>query len=135
MAAVTNIANGSGSALDGAKVLRERPDLMDGSLPLSIGKGKQAAALARLGDEPFKMVVNDVIPEHYGAVVGELIPNDPARQEAAIKAIARFEPKNADEAAVLTQRVAQAELAKAEEARSRPCLATSRRRNPPPAKK
>lgn len=115
IAAVTNIANGSGSALDGAKVLRARPDLMDGSLPLSVGKGKQAAALARLGDEPFKMVVNEVIPEHYGAVVGELIPNDPARQEAAIKAIARFEPKNADEAAVLTQRVAQAELAKAEE--------------------
>jgi hypothetical protein len=114
MAAVTNIANGSGSALDGAKVLRERPDLMDGSLPLSTGKGKQAAALARLGDEPFRMVLNDVVPEHYGAVVGELIPNDPARQEAAIKAIARFEPKNADEAAVLTQRVAQAELAKAE---------------------
>lgn len=115
MAAVTNIANGSGSALDGAKVLRARPDLMDGSLPLSVGKGKQAAALARLGDEPFKMVVNEVVPEHYGAVVGDLIPNDPARQTAALKAIARFEPKNADEAAVLTQRVAQAELAKAEE--------------------
>ena len=114
IAAVTNIANGSGSALDGAKVLRARPDLMDGSLPLSVGKGKQAAALARLGDEPFRMVVNDVVPENYGAVVGELIPNDPARQEAALKAIARFEPKNTDEAAVLTQRVAQAELAKAE---------------------
>ena len=114
MAAVTNIANGSGSAIDGAKVLRARPDLMDGSLPLSAGKGKQAAALARLGDEPFRMVLNDVIPEHYGAVVGELIPNDPARQEAAVKAIARFEPKNSDEAAALTQRVAQAELAKSE---------------------
>jgi hypothetical protein len=36
VAAVTNIANGSGSALDGAKVLRARPDLMDGSLPLSV---------------------------------------------------------------------------------------------------
>ena len=117
VAAVTNIANGSGSALDGAKVLRARPDLMDGSLPLSVGKGKQAAALARLGDEPFRMVVNDVVPEHYGAVVGELIPHDPVRQEAALKAIARFEPKNADEAAVLTQRVAQAELQKQESGR------------------
>jgi hypothetical protein len=115
IAAVTNIANGSGSALDGAKVLRERPDLLDESLPLSAGKGKQAAALARLGDEPFRMVVNQVVPEHYGAVVGDLIPSDPDRQVAALKAIARFEPKNADEAAVLTQRVAQAELAKREE--------------------
>lgn len=115
LAAATNIANGSGSALDGAKILRSHPELMDGSIPLSAGKGKQAVALARLGDEPFKMVVNEVVPEHYGAVVGDLIPNDAARQEAAMKAIARFEPKNVDEAAVLTQRVAQAELAKAEE--------------------
>lgn len=115
IAAVTNIANGSGSALDGAKVLRARPDLLDESLPLTAGKGQQAAALARLGDEPFRMVVNEVIPENYGAIVGELIPNDPARQTAAVKAIARFEPRSAEEAAVLTQRVAAAELAKREE--------------------
>lgn len=115
IAAVTNIANGSGSALDGAKVLRARPDLMDESLPLTHGKGQQAAALARLGDEPFRMVVNEVIPEHYGAIVGELIPTDHARQTAAVNAIARFEPRSAEEATVLTQRVAAAELAKREE--------------------
>lgn len=115
IAAVKNIAEGSGSALDGAKVLRSNPELMDGSLPLSAGKSRQAFNLSRLGDEPFRMVVNDVVPEHYGAIVGERIPNDPARQEAAIKAIARFEPRNESEAAVLVQRVAQAELAKAEE--------------------
>lgn len=115
IAAVTNIANGSGSALDGAKVLRARPDLMDASLPLTAGKGQQAAALARLGDEAFRMVVNDVVPEHFGAVVAEIIPTDHARQVAALKAIAKFEPRNAEEAAVLTQRVAAAELAKREE--------------------
>ena len=115
IAAVKNIAEGSGSALDGAKVLRSNPELMDGSLPLSAGKSRQAFNLSRLGDEPFRMVINDVVPENYGAVVGERIPNDPARQEAAIKAIARFEPRNEAEAAVLVQRVAQAELAKAEE--------------------
>jgi len=115
LAAVTNIANGSGSALDGAKVLRVRPDLMDESLPLSTGKGQQAAALARLGDEAFRMVVNEVVPEHFGAVVGELLPTDHARQAAALKAIAKFEPRNVEEATVLTQRVAAAELAKKEE--------------------
>jgi hypothetical protein len=115
IAAVKNIAEGSGSALDGAKVLRSRPDLMDGSLPLSEGKSRQAYALSRLSDEPFRMVVNDVVPENYGAIVGERIPNDPARQEAAIKALARFEPRNETEASVLVQRVAQAELEKAQE--------------------
>ena len=117
IAAVTNIANGSGTALDGAKVLRARPDLMDGSLPLTAGKGQQAANLAALGDEPFRMVVNDVVPEHYGAIVGQLIPKDEARQIAAIKAIARFEPRSVEEAAALVQRVAQAEIEKAEEGR------------------
>ena len=115
IAAVKNIAEGSGSAIDGAKVLRTRPDLMDGSLPLSAGKSRQAANLSKLGDEPFRMVLNDVVPENYGAIVGERIPNDPARQEAAIKALARFEPRNENEAAVLVQRVAQAELEKAQE--------------------
>lgn len=117
IAAATNIANGSGSALDGAKILRAYPDLMDGSLPLSVGKGQQAAALAKLADEPFRMVVNDVVPEHFGALVGQLIPGDEARQVAAIKAMARFEPKNADEASALIQHVAQTELAKAEAGR------------------
>ena len=115
IAAVTNISEGSGSALDGAKVLRSRPDLMDGSLPLSEGKARQAANLAKLGDEPFRMVVNEVVPEHRAAIVGEFIPNDPARQEAAIKAIARFKPNNEEETSALVQRVAQAELAKAQE--------------------
>ena len=115
IAAAKNIAEGSGSAIDGAKVLRSRPDLMDESLPLSAGKSRQAANLSKLGDEPFRMVINDVVPENYGAIVGERIPNDPARQEAAIKALARFEPRNENEAAVLVQRVAQAELEKAQE--------------------
>lgn len=115
IAAVTNIANNSSSALDGAKVLRSRPDLMDESLPLTPGKGQQAAALARLGDEAFRMVLNDVVPENYGAIVGELLPKDPDRQLAAMKAIAKFEPRNTDEAAVLIQRVAAAELVKKEE--------------------
>ncbi len=117
MAAVTNIANGSGSALDGAKVLRARPDLMDGSVPLSAGKGEQAAALARLDDEAFRMVVNEVVPEHFGAVVGQVIPADGPRQVAALKAIARFEPRSVEEATALTQRVSSAELARAEEGR------------------
>ncbi len=117
IAAVTNIANGSGSAIDGAKILRARPELLDGSVPLSAGKGAQAAALASLGDEAFRVVVNDVVPEHFGAIVGQIIPRDEARQLAAIKAIARFEPKSVEEATALTQRVAESELAKAEEGR------------------
>lgn len=114
IAAAKNIAEGSGSALDGAKVLRSRPELLDGSIPLTDRKGKQAANLARLDDEPFRMVINEVVPENQGAIVGELIPNDAARQTAAMKAIARFEPRNETETTALVQRVVQSEVAKSE---------------------
>ena len=112
IAAAKNIGEGSGSALDGAKVLRSRPDLLDGSLPLSVGKSRQAYNLARLDDEAFRMVVNDVVPEHQAALVGDIIPNDGPRQNAAMKAIARFEPRNEAEATALIQRVNQSELAR-----------------------
>lgn len=112
IAAAKNLSEGSGSALDGAKVLRSKPELLDGSLPLTEGKTRQAVNLARLDDEAFRMVVNEVVPENYGAVVGEIIPTDAARQIAAIKAIAKFEPRNVEEATALVQRVQQAELAR-----------------------
>ena len=46
IAAAKNIAEGSGSPIDGAKVLRERPDLFDGSMPLSRTEARQSMDLA-----------------------------------------------------------------------------------------
>lgn len=114
VAAAKNIAEGSGSPIDGAKVLRSRPDLMDGSMPISRTEARQSFDLARLDDESFRMVVNEVVPYQQAAIVGRLIPNDGARQQAAMKALARFEPRNETEASVLVQRVSAAEIVKAE---------------------
>lgn len=113
IAAAKNIAEGSGSPIDGAKVIRTRPDLMDGSMPISRTEAKQSFELARLNDEAFRMVTNEVVPYQQAAVVGRYIPDDPERQNAAMKALSRFEPRNETEAQVLVQRVAQAELEKA----------------------
>jgi hypothetical protein len=115
IAAAKNIAEGSGSPIDGAKVLRSRPELMDGSMPVSRTEARQAFDLAALNPTAFGMVVNEVVPYQHAAVVGRLIPKDEDRQNAAMKAIARFEPRNETEAQVLVQRVAQAELDKAVE--------------------
>lgn len=114
IAAAKNIAEGSGSPIDGAKVLRDRPELLDGSMPISRTEARQAFELARLSDDAFRMVTNEVVPYQHAAVVGRLIPNDGARQVAALEALARFKPRNEVEATVLVQRVAQAELAKRE---------------------
>lgn len=113
-AAGKNIAEGSGTAVDGAKVLRSHPELLDGSIGLGKDVARQAFSLAKLSDDAFRMVVNDVVPANQAAHVGTLIPNDPARQMAAMNALARFEPANEQQAAILVQRVKDAELAKAE---------------------
>jgi hypothetical protein len=115
IAAAKNIAEGSGSPIDGAKILRTRADLMDGSMPISRTEARQSFELASLNDEAFRMVTNEVVPYQQAAVVGRYIPKDADRQNAAMKALARFEPRNETEAQVLVQRVAQSELDKAAE--------------------
>lgn len=99
-AAGVNIARGTGTAVDAAKVLKARPDLLDGALNPRAAFVRQAQGLMRLGDDAFGMVINEVIPEHYGALVGEIIP-DPAEQVAVMGVLHRQNPANATEAEAL----------------------------------
>lgn len=68
-AAMKNIKEGSGTSLDMAKVMRERPDLVNHSLPLSDAKVRDAVSLSKLSPDAFGMVINGVVkPEHAAAV-------------------------------------------------------------------
>ncbi|MBV1707414.1 MAG: hypothetical protein KGQ37_09435 [Hyphomicrobiales bacterium] len=113
IAAAKNIAEGSGSPIDGAKVLRDHPELMDGSMPTSRTEARYAFDLAKLGEEPFRMVVNDVVPYQYGALAGRMIA-DPELQQAAIRALAAMHPANETEAALVVRNVMDSELRKAD---------------------
>jgi len=97
MAAAKNIAEGTGTALDAAKVLRDRPDLAD-SLPPRSELVRQAQGLANLSPEAFGMAVNDVVPANYAAIVGRLAPADPKLQGALVNLLAKAEPANAVQA-------------------------------------
>jgi hypothetical protein len=97
IAAARNIAEGTGSAVDAAKVLRDRPDLLP-SLPPRSELVRQARALMNLSDEAFGMIVNDVIPPNYGAIVGRLAPADARMQSALIDLINKTGPDNAVQA-------------------------------------
>lgn len=108
-----NIKEGTGTSLDAARILRDYPKLLDGSFNLSDAKTKESVSLARLDDEAFRFVTNDIVPEHFGGLVGEIIPNDGPRQLAAMKAIVKFKPASRDQAAALVQNVRSSELAKA----------------------
>jgi hypothetical protein len=97
VAAAKNIAEGTGTAVDAAKVLRDRPDLAD-NLPPRSELVRQAQGLSNLSPEAFGMVVNDVVPANYAAIVGRLVPGDAKMQGAILDLIAKAEPANAVQA-------------------------------------
>lgn len=113
LAAVKNIAEGSGSAIDAAKVIRELGDVGMArmpSLPSAGAVARQGRELAKLSDEAFMSVVNRVIPERYGAIVGEVIGRDSRKQMAAIQILARTDPSNEVQARQIVRDVNATEL-------------------------
>ena len=94
MAAIRNIRQESGTPLDAAKVIRDFPELA-ANISRTRGFMSQADGLSRLYPGPFKAMVNDVIPQNYGALVGRIIPDDAEMQSVAIATLAKAEPSNA----------------------------------------
>lgn len=100
LAAKKNMQEGSGSALDAARILREWPQLLDGSLPTNAGMMRAAVNLSRLSNEAFGMVVNGRVPEPYAAAVGALAPNK-ATHAGIMDELARAAPETEREARLL----------------------------------
>ncbi|MDF1769828.1 MAG: hypothetical protein P1U43_13845, partial [Maricaulis sp.] len=105
-AASKNLAEGTGTAIDAAKVMRETPQFIDESVPRGAIMS-QAEGLSRLNDEAFGAVVNEVVPANQGAIVGRLV-EDPAQQMAVIDVLARTRPASAFEAEVQVRDVLNA---------------------------
>lgn len=74
-AALKNMRELSGSPVDMAQVMRDRPDLVDGSLPLTDAKLKDATNLARLSPEAFDAVVAGRLEPRFAAMIGEAVPD------------------------------------------------------------
>lgn len=100
VAAKKNIQEGSGDALDTARILRDNPAMWDDSLPISDGKLKQAKGLAELSDPAWGMALNDVVPMNYAALVGRAVP-DKTNHAAVIADLAKFKPQNENEARMM----------------------------------
>jgi len=90
IAAKKNLQEGSGDVVDTARVLRERPTILDGSVATGSEHMRQARGLARLSDEAFGMVVNGRIAPNHAAVVGELMA-DKGLHPAAIEILSGAE--------------------------------------------
>lgn len=97
-AAFKNIAEGTGSAQDAAKVLRDMgatPE--DMGLPPRSALVRDAEGLTRLDDETFGMVINDVLSEQFGAIIGRLV-EDPRMQPEIARLLVKLRTANAAEA-------------------------------------
>lgn len=111
-AALKNIAEGTGSAVDAAKVLRDLgPDAL-AYLPPRSALVRDARALARLSDDAFGAVYNEVLPPDFAAVIGELLPNAPDAHGAMVDLLVKLDPANRGQAESLVRQGIAAGFAK-----------------------
>lgn len=97
-AALKNIAEGSGSAVDAAKVMRGIPrEDWDKYLPPKSALVRDAEGLVRLGDDAFGMVVNEIVDPAHAAIVGRMLA-DPGEQKAMVDLLAKLAPRTIGEA-------------------------------------
>jgi len=106
IAAAKNIAEGTGSAVEAAKVLRAAPGF-ELNLPPTSALVRQAQNLSRVADDAFGMVVNEQVPENYAALVGKLV-DDEDLHLAIMEILAEASPANVVQAEAI---VRQAQVA------------------------
>lgn len=107
IAAAKNMREGSGTALDAAKVLRDGDPAALRGLPTTSALIRDAKGLAELGPEAFGAVVNRVIPESWGAIVGRLVP-EPGMQTEIVGLLKRLDPANRAEAESIVRQALEA---------------------------
>jgi hypothetical protein len=112
IAAMKNISEGTGTALDAAKVLRDHPERAK-EIPPNSELFRQAQGLAKLGDDAWYMAINGVVPPNYAAIVGRLTP-DPIMQKSIMDVLYKAEPANVTQAESIVRQAIEAGIAKRE---------------------
>ena len=97
-AALKNVAEGSGTMVDAAKVMRSiGPDQAMLFLPPRSVLVRDAGGLSRLGDDAFGMVVNELVDPGHAAIVGRLL-SDPGEQKALVDLLVKLQPATMSQA-------------------------------------
>lgn len=100
-AALTNIREGSGEAIDAARVLKEAPDQDVGLPPRSL-LVRRARDLANLKGDAWDMAWNGVVSERDAALVGRHT-GDPAMQTAILGYLKNAAPDSEQEAELMVR--------------------------------
>ena len=97
-AALKNVAEGSGSVTDAAKIMRGMGiEQASKYLPPRSALVRDAGGVARLGDDAFGMVVNELVDPSHAAIVGR-IASDPGEQKALMDLIYQLQPQSRGQA-------------------------------------
>ncbi len=89
-----NIREGRSDVLDTAQALRERPDAIDSSFPLSRSNIRQARQLARLAPEAWDLTRAGVLEPQYAALIGQVAPDRPAIHAPLARTLIEAAPEN-----------------------------------------
>lgn len=93
-AALKNIAEGTGTAIDAAKIMRGMGvDEAMKYVPPRSALVRDGAGLAALGDDAFGAVVNELVNPGHAAIVGRLA-SDPGEQKALMDLLIRLKPES-----------------------------------------
>jgi hypothetical protein len=109
--ALRNVAEGSGSKVDAAKVFRDlEPEMIEQAMR-RMAKGQEfirdASGLSRLEGRAFGAVVNEVIPENYGAAIGQLV-DDPDLHMGMVEILNDTQPANRRQAEAIIRQALDA---------------------------
>lgn len=102
LGALRNIANGTGTLLDNAKVLRDAPEAAD-MLPRNAPLARDSMGLAHLSYEGFGAAVNEVVPPHIAAQVGLNAPHSPEAHMPILSLLAKEKVTDPREAAAISR--------------------------------
>lgn len=107
-AAIKNIGEGSGTAVDAARILRNSKETVaDLGLPPNSAMVRTADGLRRLSDQAFGMVANGMASERDGAAVGKNV-TDPGLHGDVLALLTRLKPENEAQAAMIARDAASA---------------------------
>lgn len=93
-----NIREGRSDVLDTAQALRERPDAIDSSFPVSRSNIRQARQLARLSPEAWDLTRAGVLEPAYAALIGQVAPDRPAIHAPLARTLIEAAPDNVRQA-------------------------------------
>ena len=116
-AAMKNIAVGTGTAIDAARVLRTMDDALKArmpELPPNSPLVRDAAELAKLSEEAFRAVVNEVLPARFAAMIGRHV-TDPSKHLSALDVMAKHRPENLVQAEIMARDIEAAGFQRSEQ--------------------